>query len=213
MPKKADSFDQKQKEFQVAYANAMARWAQVEGSLAMIFSMMAGITPALAYSLYYSLRSFDARVGLFKSAIPHSKLPKKDGATLRAFANKARALAAFRNTLAHGSFSLNMNRQSPTFGELILTDGKYQFQSDEVKSEGLKSALTKGDLIKLDRIFVRLDNVLNNYWADRFSPGRHLQPSRYRARVLAIPIPQFPKPTTPTPSTHQRKPKLPSRKG
>jgi hypothetical protein len=167
----------------------------------MVFTIASGMQPALAYSLYYSIRGFDGRIGLFKATIPHSKLPKKYNSVLRAFANKARALSAHRNALAHDQFVLDMNRNSSTFGSMLISDGKFQFQSDEIKTEGRQYALTATDIRKISKLFVRLDNQLSSFWADHFT-GPAQQPSKYSARVRAIHVLKVPKPISRTPSKH-----------
>jgi hypothetical protein len=190
--------------FRVEYAMAMANWTQLESSLAHVFSQYTGLRPNMAYSLFFSVRTFDGRISLFKAGIPHSGLPKKYNPVLKAFANKARAIAEHRNSLAHDHFDIDTNPESPTRGELLLIDGKYQFQDKQTKLNAARAALTTRDFKSLQKTFCRLRDVLDDFWRSAFH-NQLKQPSKYLHRLKTIRRLPLPRPEAPSPAKSKRK--------
>lgn len=100
-------------EFLLAYGDALLQWSNLEVLLATWFRKVALIPSwEMAYSIFFSARSFQGRADMFTAAIDH--MP--DDVFWKAFARdailKAIAYSSARNQIAHGFVSFDKSGNS-----------------------------------------------------------------------------------------------------
>lgn len=114
-----------QREFHLAYGQAMAQWALIEERLSYWFQDTTGLPYEMARAMFFSPRVFQARTDLLEVAIKHSfRLCECSLRFIKAGTIKAGKYSAFRNQLAHGEQTFDVRIGSQTFKQTILISGK-----------------------------------------------------------------------------------------
>ncbi|KZD22801.1 hypothetical protein [Tardiphaga robiniae] len=114
-----------QREFHLAYGQAMAQWALIEERLSYWFQDTTGLPYEMARAMFFSPRVFQARTDLLEAAIKHSfRLCECSLRFIKAATTKAGKYSSFRNHLAHGEQTFDARPEAPTFKQTILISGK-----------------------------------------------------------------------------------------
>jgi hypothetical protein len=110
------------------YGHALARWAELEGSLYNWFAHTTGMSDGMARAIFYGARGFAARSEMLEAAIEHATiLSPAEVAFLKEAMKKARGYSGFRNKIAHGEPRLNViEKPDDTSLHYTLVQGKHK---------------------------------------------------------------------------------------
>src|ERR1700726_323026 len=150
-------------EFYVQYGSAMVAWALIESELATLFSRLTNIPPDMAMQIYYASRSFKGRTDIFKAALGTCKASDDIKTFARMIAKKAEHYSDCRNKFAHDLPLLSQTSRLPpeqTTFDVLIVDGKAQFQSDKVKAEYMAKALNLEDIKRISINFHHLAEII-----------------------------------------------------
>ncbi len=100
--------DELEKEFYLPYGQAMAKWSQLEAAFGQIMARIIGINQDFAYALYYSARSFQGRLEMFRSTIPFAKTIPAGKTFFTEAANLAATYSSTRNHFVHDVHGLEI---------------------------------------------------------------------------------------------------------
>jgi hypothetical protein len=168
------------------YGQAMVAWQLVESELATVFSMLTKIPPPMAIQIFYSARSFNGRIDIYKAGITACTAPTEIKAMARGLINKAKKYAEYRNKFAHDQPRLRQQGQPAKF-DILMVDGKGQFQIDALKSEYLARAVTIAEITDAAACFRNLADLTRDVWAQHLSM-RAASLDKLRERLEALPI-------------------------
>lgn len=99
-------FGEIDKTFYLQYGRAMANWAQLENSMAGVFSRLTKIEGRMSGDIFYSARSFLGRADMLHACVPHARTLPAGREFLTRSINRAMGYAGFRNRLAHNMHTL-----------------------------------------------------------------------------------------------------------
>jgi hypothetical protein len=170
--------------FYQEYGEAMLAWQLVESELATVFSMLTKIPPAMAIQIFYSARGFTGRIDIYKAGITACGAPAEIKSFARALIKKAKKYSEYRNKFAHDQPRLRQQGHPAKF-DILMVDGKGQFQSDEIKKQYLDEAVTVTEIIEAATCFRNLANLTRDFWAQLSTRSASLD--ILRARLLALP--------------------------
>jgi hypothetical protein len=168
--------------FHQEYGQAMLAWQMLESELATLFSFLTKIPPAMAVKIYYASRSFNGRMDVFKEGISAAPLQSDAKSFARSIIKKAKKYAEYRNKFAHDQPLLRQQGLGPGKGaifDIVMVDGKGQFQSDEVKQQYLDEGVPVGEITYAAVSFRQLSNLVSQFWIQGRSQG--MAPTRQRA--------------------------------
>jgi hypothetical protein len=163
---------------------AMLAWQLVESELATVFSMLTKIPPAMAIQIFYSARSFRGRIDIYKAGITVCPAPAEIKSIARGLIKKAGKYAEYRNKFAHDQPRLRQQGQPAKF-DILLVDGKGQFQVDDVKSQYLAEAITVAEITEAAACFRGLADLTRDFWSQLSTRTALLD--TFRERLLALP--------------------------
>jgi hypothetical protein len=137
-------------QFHLLYGAMMAEWSRLEGQLFHWFQFLTGMNEKLARGVFFSAHSFNGRADVLNAALSatYPTGPVKDflGAVLK----KARGYAGFRNAATHGESHINVQRGSPTAGQMVIIQGS------KMSDEAEPTMITMRDLAAARDIFETL---------------------------------------------------------
>ena len=131
--------------FYVQYGRAMLGWAMIESELATLFSVLTRISPDIAVQIFYSPRGFKGRTDIFKASLNACKISEELRTLTRALLNKADQYSDCRNRFARDQPLLRQTAL-PAAWDILLVDGKRQFQDDETKRKDMVQAMPTQDI-------------------------------------------------------------------
>jgi hypothetical protein len=198
-------------DFYKEYGQAMLAWQILESEIATLFSFLTKIPPAMSTQIYYSSRSFQGRIDIFKGGLTAAQMPAEIKSFARAIINKARKYSEYRNKFAHDQPLLSQQgsplQKSVTF-DIVMVDGKGQFQSDEVKKQYMNEAVPVSEITHAAVCFRQLADLTRDFWAHYRSQSPYSRPQNawlgtLQERLLALPnLPRkaalFPPPAKPS---------------
>lgn len=153
--------------FYQEYGEAMVAWQLLESEFATLFSFLTKIPPAMAIQIFYSARSFTGRIDIYKAGIIACGAPADVKTFARLLINKARKYSEYRNKFAHDQ-PLLRQQGSPVeknvIFDIVMVDGKGQFQSDEVKKQYMDTAVPVADIAYAAACFRQLANLTREFW-------------------------------------------------
>jgi hypothetical protein len=179
----SSDFDEAWNRFYREYGQAMVAWQSVESELATVFSTLTKIPPAMAIQIFYSARSFTGRIDIYKAGVTACTAPDDIKTFARELINKARGYTEYRNKFAHDQPRI---RQHEGEVDIVMVDGKGQFQIDEMKSEYLARAVTVAEITEAATCFQNLADLIRDFWAQLVTRSSSL--NTLRARLEALPI-------------------------
>ena len=171
-------------DFYREYGEAMVAWQLVESELATVFSILTNIPPPMAIQIFYSARGFTGRVDIYKAGITAGNAPAETKSLARSLINKAKKYSEYRNKFAHDQPRLRQQGHPARF-DILMVDGKGQFQSDELKQQYLDEAVTVAEITEAATCFRNLANLVRDFWADLTTRTASLD--TLRDRLLALP--------------------------
>lgn len=118
---------------------------------------------------------------MFCAALVASEAPPEQKQLARRFIAKARKYNEFRNILAHDLPCYDYK------GGVILVDGKAQFQSDEIKEEATKKAVTMEHLRIAAGNFEALAKVMMDAWHE-IACSKTPSLDKYHERIHQLPL-------------------------
>ncbi len=139
-------------QFHNAYGGAMAAWARLEGCLFYWFMSASGMNEAPARAIFFSARSFAGRRDMLWAILPFALFDQGAGDVIRAGLNKAQQYSEFRNKLAHREPVVDIRRESPTWAQILLVEGR--------DASGSPDAITISQLAAAMRNFDELRRLL-----------------------------------------------------
>jgi hypothetical protein len=169
--------------FYIEYGSAMLAWQIVESELATLFSKLTKIPPDMAVQIFYSARSFKGRIDIVKAALVPCKIPTEIKSFAFKLISKSKQYSDYRNKFAHDQPLLHQSGHPATF-EVIVVDGKGQFQSDEVKAEYIKKAISTGEIRDIAAHFRNLADIIRDFWS---LPLRSPLPETLHRQFAALP--------------------------
>jgi hypothetical protein len=170
--------------FYAEYGNAMVAWQLIESELATLFSFLTRIPPDMAVQIFYSARSFNGRIDIFKSALVTCKCSKEIISFARSLITKAKQYSDSRNKFAHDQPLLQQRGHPATF-EIIVVDGKGQFQSEKIRQQYIDAAVTVSDITEIATAFRQLAKLIGDFWSQLSTRTASLD--TLRERLLALP--------------------------
>jgi hypothetical protein len=182
--------------FHQEYGQAMLAWQLLESELATLFSFLTKIPPAMAVKIYYAPRGFNGRLDVFKEAISVATIPPEARSLTRSLLKKASRYSEYRNKFAHDQPLLRQHGSGPGKGarfEIIMVDGKGQFQKDEEKTRYINDAVPVSEITYAAACFRQLTNLTSRFWIQIQSHGEmslvRQQPwlETLQAQLLGIP--------------------------
>lgn len=159
-----DDADKAWAQFYQAYGEAMLAWSTLESELATVFSFLTNIPPDMAIQLYYSARSFTARMDLFKAGLTASGAPAELKSFARGLITQAKKYSEYRNKFAHDQPLLSQHGHPAQF-TVLMVDGRGQFQPPQVKKKYIESAVPVDDIGAATRCFRQLASLTRDFWA------------------------------------------------
>jgi hypothetical protein len=183
----------------------MVLWQVLESELATLFSRLTAIPPAMAIQIFYSARSFNGRVDIYIAGIIASSVCADTKSLARSVIKKAKAYAEYRNKFAHDLPLLRQQGQPAKF-DVLMVDGKGQFQPDDLKNRYIADAVNMAQIIEAADCFERLGKIVQDFWSQL--PTASLDKLHERLDAL----PNLPRPKDRSPksskSKRQRPPSL-----
>jgi hypothetical protein len=176
--------------FYVEYGSAMVAWQIVERELATLFSLLKKISPDMAIRIFYAPRSFNGRIDIFKSSLVTCNVSEDIKSFTRQLLTKAKQYSDCRNVFAHDQ-PLLRQFGTPAQFEILLVDGKGQFQSDEEKKRYIDLATTVPDIAEIAVNFRHLGTLIEDFWSQLATRSASLD--KLRERLAALPNPRRPK--------------------
>jgi hypothetical protein len=170
--------------FYVEYGNAMVAWQIVEKELATLFSLLTKIPPDMAIRIFYAPRSFNGRIDIFKSALVTCNVSRDVKSFTRQLITKAKHYSDCRNVFAHDQPLLHQFGMPAEF-QIVLVDGKGQFQSDEEKKRYIDMAITVPDIAEIAVNFRDLGKLIEDFWSQLMTRTASLD--KLRERLAALP--------------------------
>lgn len=114
-----------QKEFHLAFGQAMGQWSLIEERLSYWFQDSTGLPYEMARSIFFSPRVFQSRTDILEAALEHPyRLCECSVRFARGAIKKSLQFNSFRNSLAHGEQTFDARSNSPTFKQTILISGR-----------------------------------------------------------------------------------------
>jgi hypothetical protein len=169
--------------FYSEYGSAMVAWQIVERELAILFSLLTKIPPDMAIRIFYAPRSFNGRIDVFKSALVTCSVSEETKSFTRQLITKAKKYSDCRNAFAHDQPLLHQFGMPPQF-EILLADGKGQFQSDDEKKRYIDMAITVPDIAEIAVNFRHLGRLIEDFWSDLTRRSASLDILRERLAAL-----------------------------
>ena len=175
--------------FYQEYGNAMVTWQILESEIATLFSYLTKIPLPMAVQIYYSARSFNGRLDVYKGGVAASGLNAEAKAAARKIARKAKDYAEYRNKFAH---DLPLLRQTPPTFDILMVDGRGQFQSDEVRRQYISDGIAIDEITYAATCFRQLADLTRHFWVQHRGHGDAPHPPHswletLRERLLALP--------------------------
>ncbi len=161
----------------------MLAWQILESELAMLFSKLSKIPPAMAMQIFYSARSFNGRMDLFKAALAASEASADAKTLARVLIRKAKKYSEYRNKFAHDQPLVHQFGVPPKL-EIVMVDGAAQFQIDEVKQRYVDNAVRIADIRAAAECFRKLGNLARDFWAQGKIQSGSLDKLRERLHAL-----------------------------
>jgi hypothetical protein len=202
--------------FYQEYGRAMVAWQVLESELSTLFSILTKIPPAMAVQLYYSSRSFQGRIDVLKGGLVAADATTDVKSLANIVIRKAKKYAEYRNKFAHDQ---PLQRQigpspdgSPAMFDIVLVDGKGQFQRDEVKRQYLDAGVEVDEVTDAAKCFSQLSEIVRDFWAHYRSQPQHQDAWLDTLRVRLDALPNLPRPKGQSqPSSKPKPPRPPSR--
>jgi hypothetical protein len=166
--------------FYQEYGQAMVAWQILESELATLFSFLTQIPPAMAVKIYYASRSFNGRMDVFKEGISAASASSETKSLARSIVKQAKKYAEYRNKFAHDQPLLRQQGMPATF-DILMVDGKGQFQVDEVKKQYLDEGVPVSEITYAATCFRQLSNLVNLFWIQARSQGAATRQSAWLA--------------------------------
>jgi hypothetical protein len=149
--------------FHQEYGQAMVAWQTLESELATLFSFLTKIPPAMAVKIYYASRSFNGRLDVFKEGISVAPVSPEAKSFARLVAKKSQKYAEYRNKFAHDQPLLRQQGLPATF-DIVMVDGKGQFQADELKKQYVDAGVPVSEITHAAACFRQLADLVSQYW-------------------------------------------------
>jgi hypothetical protein len=184
MPSSESDVDRAWNTFYVEYGSAMLAWQIVESELATLFSFVTKIKPDMAVRIFYAPRSFNGRIDIFKSALVTCDVPDEIKKFTRQIIAKAKHYSDCRNAFAHDQ-PLLYQFGCPAQFEILLVDGKGQFQSAEEKKRHLDIAIRTSDITEITVNFRHLGDLIRDFWTHMSIQNASLD--KLRERLAGLP--------------------------
>ena len=161
----------------------MLAWQIIESELATLFSLLTKIRPEMAIRIFYAPRSFNGRADIFKSALVTCDVSGEIKAFARQLITKAKSYSDCRNVFAHDQPLLHQFGMPAQF-EIVLVDGKGQFQSPTEKERYMNVAITVSDIAEIAINFRHLGNLIRDFWSRLSMQNASLDTLRERLAAL-----------------------------
>jgi hypothetical protein len=177
--RKPGTFDDKtHQEFIQLFGLAMEAWAELERELGTLFVYISRINADMGTAIFYSSRSFSGRIDMFKAALSRSRASKRVKTMSSRIVKRCMDFNQHRNSLAHNLPTRDKN------GKIILVHGKFQFQDNKTKKDGIELATTMGQLKIIVNNFAKLAEIIKQTWI-----GVSMRSSldKYRKRLVRLP--------------------------
>jgi hypothetical protein len=175
--------------FYQEYGEAMVAWQLLESELATLFAFLTKIPTAMAIQIFYASRSFQGRIDVYMGGVAAAAVPAEVKSFARALAKQAKKYAGYRNKFAHDQPLL---RQRGMNFDILMVDGKGQFQSDDVKKQYTDEGVPVSEITYAAACFRQLANLTREFWIQFKSQGPSLRPQTawldiLRERLAGLP--------------------------
>jgi hypothetical protein len=127
---------------------------------------------------------------IFKSSLVTCNVSEDIKSFTRQLLTKAKQYSDCRNVFAHDQ-PLLRQFGTPAQFEILLVDGKGQFQSDEEKKRYIDLATTVPDIAEIAVNFRHLGTLIEDFWSQLATRSASLH--KLRERLAALPNPRRPK--------------------
>ena len=124
----------------------------------------------MAVKIYYASRSFNGRMDVFKEGISAASASSETKSLARSIVKQAKKYAEYRNKFAHDQPLLRQQGMPATF-DVLMVDGKGQFQVDEVKKQYLDEGVSVSEITYAATCFRQLSNLVNLFWIGPLTGG------------------------------------------
>ena len=111
--------------FHKQYGMTLAQWATIEQRMFYWFHYASDLPEDMARGVFYSSKNFNGRVDMMEAAVDSSAVvaaPSKIAVT--ALIKRCRAYSTFRNKITHGEPHYDFRKDSATYRQMLLIEGK-----------------------------------------------------------------------------------------
>lgn len=171
-----------ERDFEISYGRAVARWSRVESALASWFARATGMPEKMALPVFYSALGFRPRAEMLEVAIEHTTNCSPDElALIKEGIKRARKYSEFRNRLVHGDPTPWLDLDDPMKVSIVIAQSVALSSSNPTEGH-----ITPAQMKNANNNLRKLSEYLS-YTLGGVAPRLRLTPQQALSLVLALP--------------------------